>query len=429
MSDDLTSDTASVVAPSAVAPGDDGIVVDSSMPGSHGPMALGEDYPEEVEVLTVGERRIVLVGTAHISQHSVDLVRQVIERERPDVVCVELDPQRYETLTQRKKWESLDLKQVIRKKQLSTLLANLVLASYQKKLGGQLGIEPGAELLEAAKVAKQYDIPLVLADRDVRATLRRAGAATSLWRKMLLMSELMAGMIESPEISEEQLQELKQKDALSELMEGLGQRYPSLKKVLIDERDAYLKEKIHRSEGDKVVAVVGAGHLQGICRALNSDEPVDLEALEVIPSPSPWWKVVAWAIPLLILSSIVYLGATRGADVAGQGLLAWFLANSIPTAIGALLAGGHPLTILAGGLAAPFTSLSPVVGAHYVTAFVQVYMRPPVVKEFKTVSEDLGTFSKWWQNKLLRVFLCFLLPGLGSVIGTFVGAGKIATLF
>lgn len=406
-----------------------GIVVDTSMPLSPAAANADDAYPEEVEILEVGGRRIVLVGTAHISQHSVDLVRQVIEREMPDVVCVELDPQRYETLTQRKKWESLDLKQVIRKKQLSTLLANLVLASYQKKLGGQLGVEPGSELLEATKVAKQHDIPIVLADRDVRATLRRAGAATSMWRKMWLLSELLVGMIESPEISEEQLQELKQKDALSELMEGLGQRYPALKRVLIDERDSYLKEKIHQSEGKNVVAVVGAGHLQGIRRALEDNEPVDLASLEVIPAASKMWKVMAWVIPALILGSIVYLAASKGVDVAGQGLLIWFLANSIPTAIGALLAGGHPLTILAGGIAAPFTSLSPVVGAHYVTAFVQTYVRPPVVKEFKTVAEDLGTFSKWWQNKLLRVFLCFILPGLGSVIGTFVGAGKIASLF
>lgn len=407
----------------------DAIVVDTSMPGAAVQGSDPNDYPQEVEILDIGGRRIVLVGTAHISQHSVDLVRQVIEREQPDVVCVELDPQRYETLTQRKKWESLDLKQVIRKQQLSTLLANLILASYQKKLGGQLGIEPGAELLEATKVAKQYDIPIVLADRDVRATLRRAGAATSMWRKLWLLSELLVGMIESPEISEEQLQELKQKDALSELMEGLGQRYPALKRVLIDERDSYLKEKIHRSEGRHVVAVVGAGHLQGIRRALEADEEVDLKALEFIPPASKVWKFIAWAIPALILGSIVYLAASRGLDVAGQGLMAWFLANSVPTALGALLAGGHPLTILAGGLAAPFTSLSPLVGAHYVTAFVQTWVRPPVVKEFKTVSEDLGTFSKWWSNRLLRVFLCFILPGLGSVIGTFVGASKIASLF
>ncbi len=409
--------------------GADAIVVDTSPPWSAEHAETAADYPQEVEILELEGRRIVLVGTAHISRHSVDLVRQVIERERPDVVCVELDPQRYQTLTQRKKWESLDLKEVIRKKQLATLLANLVLASYQKRLGGQLGIEPGSELLEATKVAKQLDIPVVLADRDVRATLRRAGAATSLWRKIWLLAELLVGMVESPEISEEQLQELKQKDALNELMGALGDRYPALKRVLIDERDAYLKEKIHTSQGAKVVAVVGAGHLRGIRRALEADEPVDLAALEVIPPVSPWWKIIGWGIPLLILGSIAYLGYSKGLDVAGAGLAAWFLANAIPTAIGALLAGGHPLTILAGGVAAPFTSLSPLVGAHYVTAFVQTYLRPPVVKEFKTVADDLGVFSKWWKNRLLRIFLCFLLPGLGSVIGTFIGAGKIAALF
>ncbi len=384
-----------------------------------------EPYPPEVEVLELEGRRIVLVGTAHISQHSVDLVRQVIERERPDRVCIELDPKRYQALSEKQQWESLDLKQIIRNKQLPTLLVNLVLASYQKRLGGQLGIEPGRELMEAAQVADELGIPVELCDRDVRITLRRAGARTSLFRKLLLLSELLASMLESPEISEEDLEELKQKDALSELMEGLGKQFPSLKSVLIDERDAYLKEKIHRSRGERLVAVVGAGHLQGIHKALVANEEVNLQELEEIPPVSQWWKVVAWGIPALILGSIGWIAWQKGLDVAGENLLFWVLANGIPTAIGALLAAAHPFTVLAGFCAAPLTSLTPVVGAHYVTAFVQAYFRPPLVKELKQVSEDIGTPRMWWKNRLLKIFLAFLLPGLGSVLGTFVGGGRI----
>jgi pheromone shutdown-related protein TraB len=384
-----------------------------------------EEYPPEVEIIDLEGRRLVLVGTAHISRQSVELVRRVIERERPDKVCIELDPKRYQSLTQHHKWESLDLKEIIRQKQLATLLVNLVLASYQKKLGGQLGVEPGKELLEAAQVAEELGIPVALCDRDVRITLRRAAAATPLFRKLLLSSELLLTLLESPEISEEQLEELKQGDMLTELLQEVGARYPTLKTALIDERDAYLKESIVRTEGNCLVAVVGAGHLRGIVKLLAEQQPVDLEALDQIPAPSPWWKVVGWTIPAMIIGSLAWIGWSQGLDKAGENLLVWVLANGSLTALGAIIAGSHPLTILAGFVAAPFTSLSPLVGAHFVTTFVQAWLRPPLVKELKSVSEDIGHFRGWWNNRLLRIFLCFILTGMGSVLGTLIGGGKI----
>lgn len=413
-------DASEVDTPGVDTPGVEGPAEDS--PSAEAP----PPYPQEVEVLEIDGRRIVLVGTAHISQHSVELVRRVIEQEKPDRVCVELDPQRYESLRKKKQWESLDLKEIIRRKQMPTLIVNLLLAAFQKRLGGQLGVEPGSELLEATKAAEEHGIPIELCDRDVRATLRRAGAATPFFRKLWLFSELLASLFESPEISEEQLQELKEKDTLSELMEAVGEQYPDLKTVLIDERDDYLKETIKRSEGNHLVAVVGAGHLKGIREALLEDRPVDLEKLSEIPPASPWPKRIGWAIPILILSLLGYVAFSKGPEAAGESLMIWVLANGIPTALGAILAAGHPLTVLAGFVAAPITSLSPLVGAHYVTAFVQAYLRPPVVKEFKTLSEDVATLRGWWGNKLLRIFLNFILPALGSVIGTFVGGSLIA---
>ena len=370
-------------------------------------------------------RQLILVGTAHVSRSSVDLVRRVIETEKPDCVCVELDPQRYESLASAKQWEALDLKQIIRKKQLPTLLLNLLLAAYQKRLGGDLGVQPGRELLEATRLAQDNGIPIELCDRDVRVTLRRAAHATSFFRKLLLTSELLVAMFESPKISEEQLEELKEQDVLTELMDELGRHLPALKRVLIDERDAYLSEKLKRSAGRRVVAVVGAGHLAGIRRTLEDPRPVDLEELDEIPPISPAWKIFGWSLPLLILGALGWIGWSQGAERMGEDLRFWILVNSIPTAIGAILAMGHPLTVLAGFLAAPITSLTPVIGAHYVTAFVQAYMRPPVVKEFQTVADDLLVVRKWWDNKLLRIFLAFVLPALGSVLGTFVGGGKI----
>lgn len=382
-------------------------------------------YPQEVRRIQLGEREFIIVGTAHVSQQSVELVRRVIEQEKPDCVCVELDPQRYEALSKKEQWESLDLKQIIRKKQFSTLMVNLLLASYQKRMGHKLGVSPGEELLEATKVAKEHDIPIALCDRDVRVTLRRAIAATSVWRRLLLGAELLASVFDSPDLTEEQLQELKQQDVLNELMAELGKHLPALKRVLIDERDAYLTRKMREAEGQRIVSIVGAGHLQGICETLEAEKAVDLEALEVIPPVSPVWKVVGWSIPLVILASIGYTFWLKGAETAGDSIIAWILANGIASAVGGILALAHPLTILTAAIAAPITSLTPVIGAGYVCVFVQAVLAPPVVKEFQSLGEDVVHFKRWWQSRLLRLFLVFVLTGWGSFIGTLFGAKEI----
>ena len=209
-------------------------------------------YPDEVEHLALGEREILLVGTAHVSQGSVDLVKEVIAREKPDCVCVELDDKRYKALAGRKRWEALDLKEIIRKKQLSTLLVNLILSSYQKKLGMQLGVIPGSELLEATREAQKHSIPVSLCDRDVRVTLRRAWHKTSFLKKGYLLATLLVSLFDKTEITEEKIEEIKKKDVLSELMSELGEAMPELKNVLIDERDIYLAERIKFLKAQKV---------------------------------------------------------------------------------------------------------------------------------------------------------------------------------
>ncbi len=382
-------------------------------------------YTDDVERLMIGEREIILVGTAHVSRESVELVKKVIEAEKPDCVCVELDDKRFNALSGKKRWESLDLREIIRKKQLSTLLVNLVLASYQKKLGMQLGVMPGAELMEAAREAEKHAIPVTLCDRDVRVTLRRAWHSTSFLKKGYLLATLLASLFDKTEITEEKLQELKKKDVLSELMSELGEAMPELKKVLIDERDIYLAEKIKNSPGRRLVAVVGAGHMAGIVRNIREDNSSAMAAISSFPPVSSAFKALGWSIPLLIIGSLVAIGILKGSGAAGANLLYWILANGIPTAIGAMLAWGHPYTIATAFVAAPLTSLTPVIGAGYVTAFVQVLVRPPLVREFETVGEDMATVAGWWKNKLLRVFLAFLLPGLGSMIGTWVGGVEI----
>lgn len=376
-------------------------------------------------MLEIDGREFILVGTAHISRESAQLVRDVIERERPDRVCIELDAQRYAALSQKARWEALDLKQIIREKQLAALLANLLLASYQRKLGGALGVLPGTELLAAAEVAGELRIPISLCDRDVRVTLRRAWASMGLFKKAHLLSGLAISLFETPELGEEELRKLREKDVLSELMRELGEAMPQLKRTLIDERDTYLTQKMKEAEGDKIVAVVGAGHVEGIVDALTERCAFDLDEINTVPPVSPVWKWVGWGIPAIILGSLVAIGITKGADVAGDNLMYWIVANGVPCTIGAAAALAHPLTILAAFFVAPVTSLTPVIGAGYVLAFLQAYVRPPVVKDLERLTDDFGVPGQWWRNQMLRIFLVFILTTLGSLIGTYVGGYEI----
>jgi len=379
----------------------------------------------DVHLIDHAGRRIILVGTAHVSRKSVDLVHQVIEEQRPDCVCVELDDKRYQSLAQKQRWQSLDIKEVIKKKQLATLMINLTLASYQKKLGNQLGVTPGSELLEATRSAEKLDIPIALCDRDVRVTLRRAWKKTSFFKKGYLLASLFASLFDKTELSEEKLTELRESDALSELLAEMGQALPEIKEVLIDERDTYLAEKIKEAKGDKIVAVVGAGHVAGIKKALDEDRRRLMAEISAIPPVSPAWKIVGWLIPLVILASLGYIGLTKGSQAAGANALYWVLANGIPSSIGAALALAHPVTILTAFLAAPITSLTPVIGAGYVCAFVQAMMSPPLVREFESATEDMASLKGWWHNNLLKVFLAFVLPSIGSMIGTWIGGYEI----
>ena len=367
------------------------------------------------------------MGTAHISRESADLAKAVISEVEPDVVCLELDSQRYAALTEQRGFEALNLREVLRKRQIATLILNLLLSTYQRQLGLQLGVMPGTEFLEAAKLAEASGIDIALCDRDVRITLRRGWRSLSLWKKLMLTSGLAASAFEKQELSEEDLRELRQQDVLTRVMEELGEAFPNLKRVLIDERDVYLAERMRQSTGDRAVAVVGAGHVAGMLRALAEAPRGDLSGLETIPSSTPWLKWAGWAIPALIIAALGVIGLMKGADAFRENLWFWILANGVPSGLGAALALGHPLTVLSAFLAAPLTSLTPVIGAGYVTAFVQTYLRPPLVGELRTVAEDAGHFRGWFRNRLLRIFLVFILSTLGSVIGTWVGGAEIFT--
>ena len=389
-----------------------------------------QEYGNDVRVVDIPGKRLLLVGTAHLSQQSRELVARVIAEEQPDAVCVELDQRRYQSLVNRQSWENLDLKQIIRNRQLSLLFANLILASYQKRLGDQTGSPPGAELLQAAESAQELDIPLVLCDRDVRITLRRAWRNTPWLKKGSLLAALLASLFEKTELDETRLAEMRRQDVLSELMQELGEALPNTKRALIDERDLYMAEQIRQAAGERIVAVMGAGHLEGVSRLLGEDHSAELPEITRVAPVSRGWKIAAWAIPVLIVLALVAGGFRHGPEQFNANAIYWVLVNGIPAALGAALAFAHPATVVAAFCGAPITSLSPLIGVGYVCAFVQVMLCPPLVREFEQAHQDISSFSGWWRSRLLRLFLVFFFSSLGSMLGTFLGGWRIfSTLF
>jgi pheromone shutdown-related protein TraB len=381
-------------------------------------------------IKTSDDREIVLIGTAHISKVSKELVRETIENEKPDTICVELDEGRAKSIQDPERWKKTDLKEVIKKKQLATLIANLVLGSYQKRMGEQTGVKPGSELKEAVDLASEKEIPVVLADRDIKITLRRTWACTPWYRKFSLLGGLFTSIFDKTEISEEELAKIKEQDALNSMMQEFGKSFPEVKQVLIDERDQFLASKIRNAPGKKVVAVVGAGHVKGIASVISENKELPSEeSISVIPKGAPIWKIIGWAIPIAIIASIVFVGYEAGVEKAGKLSLQWAMLTVGGAMLGTIIAGGHPLTILVALLVAPFTGLTPLIGVGFFTALTQVYMRPPRVSEMETLSDDIWQVKRWWKNRVTRVILCFLCPGIPAIIGKILAIFQIYQAF
>lgn len=367
-------------------------------------------------------REILLIGTAHISQESVDIVRRAIQDEAPDTVCVELDAQRYKALKDRRWWESLNLFEVIRKGQAPFLIANLALSSYQKRMGLATGVKPGSELAAAAQEAEDRGMGVELIDRNIRTTLLRAWRKTSLWRKNLLISHLLASVVvgDRAELNEEEMRRLRQQDVLTGMLDEMAQVMPSIKQVLVDERDLFMAGKIQRAPGQKIMAVVGAAHVPGITRLLQSDISDDAIAqVDFIPNKSLASRALPWILPAIIIALFVVGFFYGDIEKFKEAALAWILVNGILAAIGTILALGHPLTVIAAFVAAPITSLNPTVGVGLVTGLVQTWIAPPSVRDMEAVGDDIAHFKGWWTNRLARVLLVFFLSSLGSSIGTF----------
>jgi len=372
-----------------------------------------------------------LIGTAHVSRASADAVSELAASGRFDAIAVELCQARYDALTAERKWTDLDLYRVLRDRKAGLVMANLALSAYQRRIAEQFGIEPGAEMRAAAVAAKQHNLPLQLVDRDLATTLRRSYASVPWYKRLYLMAGLAVGMVSSDEIDEDAIERLKEGDILESTFTEFAEDSPELYEALIAERDRYMAARLREenvgAEGRHVLVVIGAGHMQGLARHLEESqaEPATERAeLEAMPPRARWPKLLPWAIMVLVLTGFL-IGFSRSPELGWQLVFIWVAINGGLAALGALIARGHPLTVLSAVIAAPITSLNPTIAAGMVTGLVESWLRKPRVSDLENLRFDITTIKGWFRNPATRILLVFFLSNIGSAIGTWVAGFKI----
>jgi pheromone shutdown-related protein TraB len=386
-----------------------------------------EESQENVSRLHCGGKEIILIATAHVSLQSVALVKRVIEEERPDSVCIELDDDRLKEIEDPDAWKKTDIVKVIKTKKVGFLFANLILSSYQKRMAGKLGTRVGQEMIQGMESAKAVGATLVPADRKIQTTFLRIWRKIGGIEKAKLLSGLLFSFGEDEEMTESDLQEMLRGDMIEAAMGDIRKKFPKVGEILINERDRYLADKIKHAPGDKVVAVLGGAHVPGVRAEICEDR--DVEEIAAIPPASPVGKAIAWLIPILIVALIAY-GFTQGASVGLQRLGTWLIWTSALAAGFTALSLGHPLTVLTAFAVAPFTVLHPLLACGWFAGLVEAFIRKPTVADIEDVPQVILSFKGFFKNRFLRIILIVAMANIGASIGTFVaGLDIIKSIF
>ena len=375
-------------------------------------------------VLNIDNRVITLIGTAHVSKESIDEVTEAIDTIKPDCIAIELDNQRLASMQDPEAYKKLDIVKVLKEGRGFMMMANLVLSSFQKKIGSDMGVKPGDEMKAAINKANELNIPTIMVDRPIQTTLKRAWAKNSFWGKMKLFASLFGAIFDKEEISTEQIEALKKSNEMDAMMDELSKQLPVVKEVLIDERDQYLASKIWEAKGSNIVAVLGAGHLPGIERYLKSihagEKTSDTTEIESLPKKGIGGKILGWIFPAFIVGAIVAGFFVGGVDASLDLLLNWLIWNGSLAALGSLLALGHPVTILVGFLGAPLGTLNPFIAVGIFTGIVQATLCKPKVEDMEKLNEAFSSLKGIYKNRISRVLLVFFLSSLGGTIGNFI---------
>ncbi len=355
------------------------------------------------------------------------LVERTIDEERPDTVCVELCRDRYEALRQQDSWREMDIVKVIRQKRTSLLLSQLLMSSFQKRLAKKFNIRPGEEMMRALAKAEEIGARMVLADRGIRVTMLRTWRKMGFWTKTKLLTEMLASPFIGEEVTEEEIEKLKQSDVLEIALQAVGEKMPSLKTTLIDERDLYLAHEIGAAPGEKIVAVVGAGHVPGIVR--NFGREIDIDALNTVPPPGLWSRFFGWGFSLGIIILFAAGFFYSGSQASLNMIKWWTIITSACAALGAAMLLAHPLTIVASAAAAPITTLHPLIAAGWVAGLTEASLRKPQVKDFLALADDITTLYGFVRNKITRILLLVAVVNLTTSVGTFVAIPVMMRFF
>jgi len=373
------------------------------------------------------EKEIILIATAHVSKESAELVKRVILEERPDSVCIELDEDRFQNMQNPEAWEKTDLVKVIKAKRVGFLIANLVLGSYQKKMAKKLNVTVGGEMKQGIESAGEVGATLILADRSIQTTFLRIWRKLTFWEKMKLLVSLLLSIDDDTDITEQDLQNMLQQDMLESIAAEVRSEFPQIGEILIGERDQFLAAKIRNAPGKKVVAVLGGAHVPGVKEEIFKTR--DIESISTVPPAGKFSKLAGWIIPaaIIILLAFAFLSDVQ---TGLQQLSTWVLWTGTLAALFTALSLGHPLSIITSFVAAPFTTLNPVLACGWITGLVEATIKKPTVRDVQNVSQDIYRVKGIYQNRLLRTLLIIVMTNLGASLGTFIaGADIIKQLF
>jgi pheromone shutdown-related protein TraB len=398
--------------------------------------------PDSVTVLEKDGTTYYLVGTAHVSERSVEEVRHLIAEVQPDLVCVELDQGRHDALTKDSAFRDLDVFKVIREGKTLYLLAHLALGAYQRRMGAQLGVKPGSEMLAAVDAARSSGAKIELVDRDIHITLRRTWASIGLWKRASLLGSLVfpskaeEGDDDDGEITAAKVEQLKETKALSEMLDELSRALPEVKRPLIDERDAFMMSRITdagaAAGAKKVVAVVGAAHVPGM-KARFADAgagSIDRAALAKPPAPSLFWTVLKYLVPALIIGMLVWASFRFDTSKLGHLAVAWIIPTSGLAALFTLATRGRLLTVATAIVMAPICALtSPILHCAFFTGVVECWLRRPTVKDCERLSSDVETMRGFWRNPVTHILIVATASSVGTSIGRWIGVAWVATLW
>lgn len=381
----------------------------------------------QAEILEYKGKTIILTATAHVSKESVELVRDTIDEYKPDSICVELDDERYKSMENPDQWKSSNIVDVIKAKKSALLLVNLALSSYQKNMAKNLGTTPGMEMKMGIDCAKERGCDLVMADRNLHTTFMRIWRKLSFWRKCKLIAGIFFGEDDDEEITEEDINKLLEKDGIDAALGVMSEEFPEIGRILIDERNEFLAEKIKNAPGKTVVAVLGAAHIPGVKEEIYKEH--NLDEISSVPKPSAVGKVVKWVIPLAILGLLLFAFVTN-IETGIRQLSTWVIWNSLFAGLFTALIMGHPLSILTSIVLAPFTSMNPLLACGWFAGLVEATVRKPTVEDFNNVSEDIFHIKRFVKNRLLKALAIVIFANIGSTVGTIVaGTSIIKNLF